>query len=328
MDKTEASRESIKLNNLNEIRKHIDVSDLMCNIHKKGDRWKIAKKLNINYSSLGRAINEKKILRRFPRLNKSKCIVLAGLKMDKELKLFSKKYDLNKPSTRRLRKLVNKWNETLKKEPLRLLTHPQHDLIMGSLLGDASIRQKNRNCSFRVTHSKKQKKYLNYKWKILKEYIKKEPYYSNKNINGNKLETFNLSTFIHPVFNFYRKLFYKKNIKTVTRKLLNLLNPRSIAIWICDDGSYCKKQKYIILCTNAYSFGQHTVMKKYFKDIWGLEPTIGFRDKKYHYLRFKKGDTKKLIKIIEPFVPECMSYKIGEEKWKRSKVIEQLALLS
>jgi len=31
-------------------------------------------------------------------------------------------------------------------------------------------------------------------------------------------------------------------------------------------------------------------------------------------LRFKKDDTQKLIKIIKPFIPESMIYKIGVSK--------------
>ncbi len=55
-------------------------------------------------------------------------------------------------------------------------------------------------------------------------------------------------------------------------------------------------------------------MKEFFIEKFGLNPTIGFRDGKYYYLRFSKKDSRKLIEIIKPFIPKGMEYKIGEAK--------------
>lgn len=64
--------------------------------------------------------------------------------------------------------------------------------------------------------------------------------------------------------------------------------------------------------TSIDSLKEHQIIKKYFEKVWDLNPTIGFRDKKYYYLRFKQEDTRKLISIIKPFIPNSMKYKIGE----------------
>ncbi|MEK6933135.1 MAG: hypothetical protein AABW56_05080, partial [Nanoarchaeota archaeon] len=140
-----------------------------------------------------------------------------------------------------------------------------------------------------------------------------EPRWNNRKLNGHNIETLELATATHYVFNYYRKLFYKNGKKIITRDILNLLNPRSLAIWICDDGSYDNRQGYIVLCTNSFTLEEHKIMQKYFREVWGLIPTIGFRDKKYYYLRFKQEDSKKLIEIIKPFIPKFMKYKIGEK---------------
>ena len=55
-------------------------------------------------------------------------------------------------------------------------------------------------------------------------------------------------------------------------------------------------------------------MKEFFNKKFGLDPTIGFRDGKYYFLRFKKDDSKRLISLIKSFIPESMKYKIGERK--------------
>ena len=124
---------------------------------------------------------------------------------------------------------------------------------------------------------------------------------------------FEFSTRTHPVFNYYRNLFYGSGEKKVTKYILNELTPRGLAVWVCDDGSYCVSGKYLIMCTNSFSKEEHDLMQKYFKESWGLNVSIGFRDNKYYYLRFLKEDTRKLIKIIRPYLPKSMLYKIGEK---------------
>ncbi|MBM3200171.1 hypothetical protein FJZ53_04490 [Candidatus Woesearchaeota archaeon] len=315
MDKTEgykAANISV-FKTLDSVRENYNLFELAQQINKTGDKKNLAKKLNINRSVLSRAIDEAGILSTFKLINKSKVVPLARLKTIKERKLFFEKYDINKLECRRLYRLVKGWRTLLEKDPRVLLTKEQHDLILGSTLGDASIRQRNKNCSFRVGHTKQQEKYLNWKYRLVKEFTKLPPSWNIRKLNNHTIKTLEFSTFTHHVFNFYRKLFYKDGRKRVTREILNMLTPRSLAIWVCDDGSFGTSQPYIILCTNAFSLQEHETIKKYFEEIWGLSPTIGFRDKKYYYLRFKEKDTQKLIGIIKPFVHESMKHKIGEK---------------
>jgi len=301
------------LNDLNSVRNNYDIFWLSEQVKKKGDILNLSKNLNIERHVLDRAIKEAKMLSILPKMMRAKVTPLSTLKVSRERDLFLKEYDINKISCRELYRIIKKWRISLEKEPRILLTNEQHDLIIGSTLGDANIRQRDKNCSFRVGHSLKQKEYLYWKYNIFKEFTLSSPYLNKRSFNNRNVEIFNLDTFTHKVFNFYRKLFYKNGRKTITRELLNMLNPRSLAVWICDDGSFCAKQRYIILCTNSYFLEEHKLIKEYFKDSWNLDPTIGFRDKKYYYLRFSKNDTKKLVEIIEPFVHNSMKYKVGKK---------------
>lgn len=280
---------------------------------KRGEFIKFCKGLKVERSTLVRAINEAKVISFFPGIHKSKATSLSTIKIDRELKLFTKYCDVSKLEVRQLYKAVKNWRRRLEKNPKILLTNLQFDVIIGSTFGDANIRQRNKNCNFRVGHSKFQESYLKLKYNIVKEFTVSEPVWNIRKINTYIVKTLELSTATHYVFNYFRRLFYKKGIKKITREALNLLNPRSVAFWICDDGCYSKKQSYIILCTNCFSKEEHVLMKDYFNKVWGLDPTIGFRDGKYYYLRFKQEDSKKLIRIVKPFIPNSMRYKIGEE---------------
>ena len=248
-------------------RKLINFDELKHLWIKRGDINKLAEKLNIAPKVLSRFINEEKILSLFPNLEKSKAPLLSSLKFGRELLLFAQCYNIYNLQARQLRKVVEQWRKQLERDPKILITNLQHDLIVGSLLGDASVRQRDKHCNFRVGHTVKQKNYLLWKYDILEEYTLSQPKWNARTINDNRpLRTLELATTTHYSFNFYRNLFYKNGIKRVTRKILDLLNAQSLAIWVCDDGSYSTTQDYIILCTNSYTLAEHKIMKQYFKN--------------------------------------------------------------
>ncbi|MBS3168243.1 hypothetical protein J4216_03905 [Candidatus Woesearchaeota archaeon] len=289
-----------------------DNFDFSLDINRK--HLEISKELNIIPGAIDRIIDESRVLSFFPNIHKSKSTPLARLKNNREFLLFAKKHDIHKLQVREIYRLVKLWREELENNPKTLLTDLQHDLIIGSTLGDANIRQRNKNCMFRVGHSPKQKRYLEWKYNILREFDGSGIKLTQKFVNGRLTNTFEFDLNTHYVFNYYRNLFYNQNgDKIITKKLLDQINPRSLAIWLCDDGSYCQKQKYIIFCTNSFTFEEHKLMKQHFEEKWSLNPTIGFRDNKYYYLRFKVDDTKKLVEMVRPFIPKSMMYKIGEK---------------
>lgn len=306
--------ESIKvLEDLEGVRKNFDIIELSNKIKQKGDILILSKELKIRPRILQSAFDEARILKILPNIEKSKAGILARLRTNREVKIFSQKYDLEKISARQLIKLIQKWNLDVQKNPFLLLTQEEHDLIVGSLLGDAGIRQREKNSCFRVSHSIKQKNYSQIKFDVLKEFNFSEFSERKRKIKSRVVDFIDLSTKTHSVFNYYRNLFYAKGgIKKINSEILNQLNPRSLAYWICDDGSYSNKQGYVILCTNSFSLEEHKLIKKFFNKRFGLNPTIGFRDDKYYYLRFKQEDSKKLIEIVKPYIPKSMLYKIGE----------------
>jgi len=299
------------LDGLEGVRTRFDVIELSRKIKRKGDILTLSRELKIRPRILASAVKEGRILSLFPELEKSKAGVLASLRTNRELLLFSNRHDIYNNSARMLIKLVRQWNKELQINPKILITPKEHDLIIGSLLGDASIRQRERNSCFRVAHSIKQREYIKWKLNLLKNFNISEFNERKRIINKREVNMIYLATDTHSVFNYYRNLFYKNGKKIITPEILNQINPRSLAIWICDDGSYDNTQGYIVLCTNAYSLKEHELMQKFFEEKFGLSPTVDFRDGKYYYLRFKQQDSKELIRIIKDYIPECMLYKIG-----------------
>jgi hypothetical protein len=310
---TEYKAENIKVfEGFEGVRKNFDVFEISKRVKKKGDILTLSTELKIKPRILNSAIDEARILNLLPTLSKSKAGILSRLRTDREVLIFSKRYNLKKVSARKLISLVRNWNKKIQINPLELVSKEEHEFLIGTLLGDSSIRQRNKNSCFRVSHSIKQKQYIQEKFIILSNFNLSEFYQKERIIQGRKFNAIFFSTKTHPIFNYYRNLFYDSSgNKKVTEKILRQLSPRGLAYWVCDDGSFNLKQKYLILCTNSFSLEEHKLIKKFFKIKFNLNPFIGFRDKKYYYLRFNKEDTLKLIKIINPFVSNYMSYKIG-----------------
>lgn len=305
---------------LNDLREKFDVVGLSKSVRKKGDILVLSQELKIKPRRLNSLISEGRIINLIPNISKSKAGILSALRTDREVFLFSEKYDLENIKAKDLMKLVGEWNASLCKDPSLLISQEEHDLIVGSLMGDAYVRKRNKNSCFRVAHSIKQKDFMDWKFALLKKFNFSEFLEKKRFIKGREVDMIYLSTKTHPVFNYYRNLFYRNGTKTITKKILEHLNPRSLAVWVCDDGSHSRTQNYIILCTNSFSLEEHKLIKEFFNKKFGLDPTIGFRDGKYYYLRFKKGDTEKLVSIIKPFVPKSMLYKIGENKHGRKEI--------
>jgi len=313
-DKTKAytGKEIKVLEGLEGVRRRFNIVELSREIKKKGDILILSQKLKIKPRILQEAIDECRVLSFFPELDKSKAGILATLRTNRELKIFSERHNIYKNSVRKLIKLVRQWKQDVQTNPFLLISQEEHDLIIGSLMGDASIRQREKNSCFRFTHSIRQKEYAKLKKQILNNFNISEFREVKRKIGEHVIHAVDFATKTHHVFNYYRKLFYQNNKKIITQEILNQINPRSLAFWVCDDGSYDNRQGYIVLCTNSYSLEEHKLMKEFFNKKFGLNPTIGFRDRKYYFLRFKQEDSKKLIQIIKPFIPQSMRYKIGE----------------
>ena len=152
------------LEGLEGVRKRFDVVELSRKIRKKGDLLILSKELKIRPRILSEAADEGRILSILPNIEKSKASILARLRTNREIKIFAEKYDLKATQARKLIKIIRQWNEKIQKNPFLLITHEEHDLIIGSLMGDASIRQREINSCFRFSHSIKQKDYS--KWKV------------------------------------------------------------------------------------------------------------------------------------------------------------------
>lgn len=182
------------------------------------------------------------------------------------------------------------------------LTEDQDSLIIGSLLGDGYMSCK-RNAYLKICHSIKQKKYVDWKYVFLSQFVHTKPhsYQGNGSRIGYRFLTRSL-----PVFTRYYRLFYDERKRKHIPDLPNL-TPLALAIWYMDDGARNRKSAYFN--TQQFSVEDQLKLLKLLKRSFGNEGNLN-RDKKYWRIRLYQLDAQKLKDIIYPYMPSCMHYKI------------------
>lgn len=196
-------------------------------------------------------------------------------------------------------------------------TEEQYQLVIGSLLGDATVflQKEAKNARFTVAHRQEDQEFLFWKHDILRIFCTEKPIYSFKNKKNGNI-ALKLQTRQSPLFTKLRNVFYEDNKKVCPESKLYELNALGLAIWIMDDG-FCDRgsiNSYRIgISTDGFTYEENSIMQEYFLKIHDITPTISPHEKHYRLL-FPSSDSRELTKIIKPYIVPCMIRKIGENK--------------
>lgn len=180
------------------------------------------------------------------------------------------------------------------------LSEIQQQIILGCILGDGYMRKKT-NAHLQVTHSYKQKEYVDWKYQMLKNIVITPPtvYRGNANRLGYRFFTRSL-----PDITKLHDMFYFNKVKRIS-KVFNL-TPLTIAVWYMDDGSKSGGSCYF----NTQGFdiqSQYNLAKSLEKR--GVKSTLN-KDKQYYRIRIAKQSISNLIEMIDSNIIASMKYKI------------------
>lgn len=216
------------------------------------------------------------------------------------------------------------------------LSKEQKSLLIGLLLGDGTISS---NYVFKLSHSEAQREFLQWKVDLLnkfniknngiKGYISKCGYNIGKNVLYSQMS-------LNPTIKALRRTIYIPK-KTITRRLLNWLNPLGIAIWYMDDGCInvnTSKQRSsiqhtikIATCVNEPTIN---IIIQYFLEVWNIK-FRPFKEGKgtFSIASSTEEDCKKFIEIVKPYIEQVPSllYKIRDNFTKEEFIAQQKAVL-
>lgn len=186
------------------------------------------------------------------------------------------------------------------------LTQLQKSVITGSILGDGYVRTMSgrKDAFLEINHSIKAKKYVDWKFSVLKNICKSPPKERDSGENGRKAYRF--YTKQHPEITALMNKFYQNGKKTIPKDLK--LDPVILAVWFMDDGSKSRKND-VYLNTQQFSLLEQRRLLYVLRNI-ELKARLN-KDKKYYRIRFLKESIPKFNEIIRPHIVPSMEYKLS-----------------
>jgi hypothetical protein len=180
------------------------------------------------------------------------------------------------------------------------LTKYQVDLVIGSLIGDEYLVKTTSGYAFRVNHGLAQKKYVDWKYHILRNFVRTAPKKSGR--------CYYFRTITHPTFQHIRGCFYEGKIKRVPTNLIeNRFNPFILAVWIMDDGA--KDGNQLRINSQSFTREDNQLLQEILRTKLGIVTTLN-KDKNRYRLRVKAESMTKLSRLVRKHFIPSMFYKL------------------
>lgn len=187
------------------------------------------------------------------------------------------------------------------------LTQDNIEILLGILMGDASMENPYKNARIKFAHCEKQKDYTKY---IADNLSNLNPQlYSHMSFpdkrTGKCYSSYWCTLPANPEFNMLYEHFYKDGKKRIPIELFNNYTWQSLAYHFMDDGwkSKCAGG----LATNCFNIEDLEAFQKFLREKFSIETTIC----KSHVLYIKTHSFNYMKTKIAPYVCDCMKYKIN-----------------
>lgn len=196
------------------------------------------------------------------------------------------------------------------------LTLIQREILVGILLGDASLRTDTGGHRYRlqVSQSEQHREYVFHLYDVFKNLTTSPPVQYSFSDTRNRNKTYvrwTFSTTQQQCFRFYGHQFYtKEGKKRCPRFIERLLKPRSIAYWYMDDGAqkWKGRSKGVRLCTDNFSHAECGWLSDALQKRYGLQASLQKKGGSYR-IYISSNSYNKCKEILLPFLLPSMVYK-------------------
>ncbi len=190
--------------------------------------------------------------------------------------------------------------ETSEGNTVGSLTETQRSIIIGSLLGDGTMRCR-ANALLEINHGVQQRDYVDWKYQQLANLVGTPP---KLRAGNGKRVAYRFTTLSLPELTLLYRLFYKQRRKAVPEGLS--VSPLSLAVWFMDDG--CKSYRALYLNTQQFDQVSQHLLIEILATQWGVKATMN-RDKQYFRLRVAVATVARFREIVEPYLLPQLAYK-------------------
>ncbi len=197
------------------------------------------------------------------------------------------------------------------------LSPEQREVLIGILLGDATLETQNSGRTYRmkIEHSLKQRAYAEHMYDMFRDWVLTPPRLKSVALpNGRTYTNMVFSTVSHDSFRFYAQQFYRERTKVVPKLIKRWLTPRALAYWFMDDGSVKSKQsKGVILNTQGYAKQEVSRLVRVLYEMFDLEAKSR-KQKEGHQIYISGRSYEKFKSLVSQFILPEMSYKVPEAR--------------
>lgn len=187
-------------------------------------------------------------------------------------------------------------------------------IILGSLLGDGSLKiyERYQNARFSFRHSIHQAEYFHWKVHALHEIAGESMVWIQKNDGGySRSDKLRFQSRALPALTKLYRLTHKQKRLVIRRKWLNMMTALSLAVWWFDDGSIITNGRRGVLCTDGFDRDSVKMLIQYLDTVWKIKTSLGAvgrkRDgKQEQYWRLwirSSQELEKFLRIIIPYIP-------------------------
>lgn len=200
-----------------------------------------------------------------------------------------------------------------------ILTKQQQDVLIGTVLGDASIRFFKKGAILTISHAEKQLDYVLWKYKVFHDWVLTKPkkevriYYKDKTRN---LTSWRFSTLSHPIMAKYYHLFYPKGKKCIPNQIGSFLkSPLALAVWFMDDGSRKPYGRGVFLHTQSFSINDQKKLIKMLRKNFSVEARLSsaglYKGKRLYRLYITAKSFPIFRNLVLPYLLDSMQYKVS-----------------
>jgi LAGLIDADG DNA endonuclease family protein len=193
------------------------------------------------------------------------------------------------------------------KKSLFTLSKRQKDILVGSLLGDANVHRKGKECRVFFKHSANQLSLLKWKRREFEQITGMSINMFGQIVKGKQYQFGQFVTLTHPAFSAVRAMFYPKKRKIVPLNIIRMLkSPLSLAVWIMDDGA--KDTAGLTIQTHSFNPREVARLILVLKKNFGLAATPR-RNKGKLIIYFPKSQIPALWNIVGEYILDEYRYK-------------------
>lgn len=198
-----------------------------------------------------------------------------------------------------------------RKQSLKL-SDLQRQTLVGVLMGDAHLETQNRGRTYRVKfeYSVGHEDYALHLYEIFHEWVLTPPQRKTDGSHNNVW----FQTVSHEAFRYYAHQFYDEKGKRIPPNIHRFMNPRALAYWFMDDGSFKSSQSNGILF-NTHCFARNEVQRlaEVLRTKFALEASVrSQRDGCQIYVSGKSYE--RFREIVDQHIHPSMRYKVPVDR--------------